>query len=176
MNIFMQWFDIIGSYGEIIVFSLSNYLLWNYSNSYFYYNIGWFINVLINIIIKGFLQQPRPNEDLVKFELALKHGKRFIFKNGIPYDLFGMPSAHSQTCFFSTIFIYFTFRKMNILFLYLLMSTIIASQRVVFEHHTLLQVIIGSVLGIIFGYVVYYFTQEKLKNVIREKPDDDAPI
>ena len=65
---------------------------------------------------------------------------------------------------------------MNILFLYLLMSTIIASQRVVFEHHTLLQVIIGSVLGIIFGYVVYYFTQEKLKNVIREKPDDDAPI
>jgi len=176
MNIFMQWFNVLGGYGEILVFFLSNYLLWNHSKSYFYYNIGWFINFLLNIILKGFLQQPRPKEDPRNFELLLKHGKRFVFKNGMPYDLFGMPSAHAQSCFYSTIFIYLTFKQMNLLFLYLIISMGIVSQRVVFDHHTILQVIVGSILGAIFGYIVYYFTQEKIKGNIQEKPDDDAPI
>jgi len=38
------------------------------------------------------------------------------------------------------------------------------------------QVIVGGIVGTAFGYLVYQFAREKIKNRIREKPDDDGPI
>ena len=173
---FVQFIKEIGQYGPLILIISSTVLLWNHHNLFFYYIIGIFADSLLNIILKGIIQLPRPSEDPKLFNIALKNGKRFIFKNGMPHDIFGMPSGHAQSSFFSTTFIYLSLRKTNISIIYLLLSFITLFQRVIDNFHTVLQVIVGSIVGILFGYFVYYLSQEKLKNKIREKPDDNAPI
>lgn len=169
-------FNFLGGFGPLILLIFSLFLLWNKHNLFFYYSVGIFVDAILNLIIKGLLQQPRPYEDPKVFNLALKHGKRFIFKDYIPHDIFGMPSGHTQSTFFSTTFIFLSLQKKWILYLYMIITFITMAQRVVYDYHTVLQVIVGAIVGIIFGYYVYYLAQQKLKGKIREKPDDYAPI
>jgi membrane-associated phospholipid phosphatase len=176
MNIISDLFNEFGMYGPIIQIILSIYLLWDNHNHFFYYIIGIFTNSILNLILKGLLQQPRPSEDLKTFNLALTHGKIFLFKNGIPYDIFGMPSGHAQAAIFSTVFVYLCLRKTNILYIYLFLSFIIMAQRVAYNHHTVLQVSVGGIIGGIFGYYIYYLAQQMVKGKIREKPDDFGPV
>ena len=108
--------------------------------------------------------------------MALTHGKRFLFKDGIPHDIFGMPSGHSQSVLFSTVFVYLSLRKNKLLYIYLIISLLTITQRVVYDYHTILQVIAGSLVGGSFGYFVYYLAREKIKGHITEKLDDYGPI
>jgi len=176
-NIIEQILYNLGQYGSHILFISSLFLLWNNANLFFYYIVGIFINKILNLIIKGGLQQPRPSEDPKEFELALRNGKRFIFKDGyLSYDIFGMPSGHTQTAFFSLIYIFLSLRKPNITIFYLVISLIVVYQRIKYNYHTLLQTIIGCIIGSIFAYYVYYLAQEKIKGNIKSKLDDFAPI
>jgi membrane-associated phospholipid phosphatase len=120
--------------------------------------------------------QPRPSVDGKTFDLALKNGKRFLFKDGIPYDILGMPSGHSQDVLFSTIFIWLSLRKRNILYIYLIISLLTIIQRVYYNHHTILQVIVGAIVGALLGYLFYYLASQKVKGKIREKMDDFGPL
>jgi membrane-associated phospholipid phosphatase len=172
MNIIYE----IGNYGPIILNLYSCYLLWEKENLLAYYGIGSILNLLLNVILKGLLQQPRPSEDPKQFALALRHGERFIFRNGIPYDIFGMPSGHAQSCFFSTVFVFLSIKKYNSLLVYLLISFVTIYQRVEYNYHTVWQVIIGAIIGVLFAYCMFFMLEQKLKGLIREKPDDDAPI
>ena len=171
----MNLLNEIGGYGPLILIVLSVYLLWNKRNLLFYYIIGGFFNAILNLVLKGIFQQPRPSEDYDKFNLVLKNGQRFIFKNGIPFDVFGMPSGHSQSSLFSAIFIFLSLKNLNILSVYLFISFIIMAQRVAFNHHTINQVIVGAIVGGLFGYSMFYMAQNKLMGVIREKIDDYGP-
>ena len=176
MNILVELFNQFGAYGPAILYFLSIYLLWNHHNLFFYYNVGVFVNEILNLILKGLIQQPRPSEDPKTFRLALSHGKRFLFKDGIPHDIFGMPSGHAQSALFSSMFIYLSFRKTTLVYIYLLISMLIMSQRVVYNYHTILQVFIGAVIGTSFGYFVYFLGREKIKGHITEKADDYGPM
>ncbi len=176
MNMILELFNDVGAMGPLILIFLSMYLLWDKSNLFFYYIIGVFIDAILNLVLKGMIQQPRPSEDPKTFNLALTHGKRFIFKNGLPYDIFGMPSGHTQSVLFSTVFIYLSLRKTNWLYVYLLISAMTMIHRVLFKHHTVFQVIIGAFVGICFGYFVYFLAKEKLKGRITAKKDDFGPI
>lgn len=177
MIIFLsELFNEFGTYSPLILFFISIHLLWNNENLFFYYNIGIFINTILNLLLKGLLQQPRPTEDLKTFHLALTHGRKFVFRDGIPFNIFGMPSGHIQSAFFSTAFIYLSLRQTNILYSYLLFSFISMSQRVVYNHHTIFQVIVGAIVGTSFGYFMYYLAQQKIRGHISEKIDDYGPI
>jgi membrane-associated phospholipid phosphatase len=176
MTTWMNLFDEFGNNGPLFLIILSVYLLWNQSNLLFFYIFGIFCDFILNIVLKGIVKQPRPCFNSRELHLALKNNKRFVYKDGIPFDLFGMPSGHAQSCLYSTVFIYLAFRKTNWLYFYLLISAIIMSQRVVFKYHTFTQVIVGAPIGALFGYIMYRFTETKLKNHIREKQDDFGPI
>jgi membrane-associated phospholipid phosphatase len=171
-----ELYNEFGNFGPVILFFLSIFLLWNNDNLFFYYIVGIFSNSILNLILKGLIQQPRPGEDITKFNLALTHGKRFLFKDGIPHDIFGMPSGHSQSVLFSTVFVYLSLRKNKLLYIYLIISLLTITQRVVYDYHTILQVIAGSLVGGSFGYFVYYLAREKIKGHITEKLDDYGPI
>jgi len=172
----LEFLNTIGGYGPIILIILSWFLLWNNSRLFFYYTIGIFIDNIFNLILKGIFQQPRPSEDLKKFNLALLHGKRFIFKDGIPHDMFGMPSGHTQCAIFSTTFIYLCIKKMNLFYIYLFISLVTMLQRVSFKHHTILQVIAGGLVGIGTGFIMHYLATQKIMGKITEKLDDNAPV
>jgi len=176
MEIFLELFDKIGFLGPVIVNITSGYLLWDKQTLLFYYIFGVCFDVLLNLVLKGLIQHPRPSENIQTFNLALTHGRRFLFKNGMPYDIFGMPSGHAESVFFSTVFIYCALKKKYILYGYLFMSLIVISQRVFFMHHTPLQVFVGAIIGTAFGFFVYYLARLNLKGHITEKLDDFGPI
>ena len=176
MEILSELFNEFGRFGPVILIFISMYILWNKNNLFFYYTVGVFIDNILNLILKGLFLQPRPNVEKKEFELALKYGKRFIFKDGMPYDLFGMPSGHSQSAFFSTVFIYLCLRKNNIGYTYLAISLLTMIQRVLYNHHSVLQVCVGATIGCFTGYLFYCIANEKVKGKIREKPDDFGPI
>jgi membrane-associated phospholipid phosphatase len=176
MEMLSELFNEFGSFGPILLIFLSMYLLWNKNNLFFYYTVGVFIDNILNLVLKGLFLQPRPSIDKKDFDLALKHGKRFLFKDGMPYDMFGMPSGHSQSSFFSTVFVYLSLRKNNIGYTYLAISLLTMLQRVICNHHSVLQVCVGAVIGSFTGYLFYYIANEKVKGQIREKPDDFGPI
>ena len=173
MNIITNLIYEIGNYGPIILFFISLFLLSEKQNLLFYYVVGIFINTIINLILKISLQQPRPSEDPKIFNLALKKGKYFFLNNNIPFDIFGMPSEHAQSCVFSTTFVFLSIKKYNSLIIYLLLSFTTMYQRVKYNFHTIFQIIVGSIVGFLLGSLFYYFSQEKMKGVIREKKDDD---
>lgn len=170
----------LGEYGPIILIFLSWYLLWDHNNLFFYYNVGILANAVLNLIIKGIIQEPRPMFDSKKVNLAKTHAKNYFFQNGIPFDIFGMPSGHAQMAFFTSVFIYLSLKHKlkhkKLLYLYIFFSLLICYQRVKFEYHSISQVIVGAIVGSSFGYLVYQLAREKIKGKIREKPDDDGPI
>jgi len=169
-------FTKLGNLGPIILYLIANYLLWDKPTTFYYYQVGFVTSAILNLVLKGIFKQPRPSEDPKEFNLAIKNGHRFIFKNGIPHDIFGMPSGHALTSLFTTIFIFFSLKNVKVLLGFLAMSLLIMSQRVIDNHHTVFQVIVGASVGGLYAYLFYYFSSEKLKGKIEEKPDDNGPI
>ena len=157
-----QLFYNIGSFGPIILYILTCYFLWEKKTLYFYYNIGFLINSILNIVLKGIFQQPRPSVDTKQFNLAITNGKRFIFKDGVPFDLFGMPSGHAESVLFSTVFMYFSMKNIRVLYIYVLISLITICQRVVYNFHTTFQVLVGGIIGSLIGYYFYWISQNKI--------------
>ena len=176
INILKNLFYYFGSSGPIILYILCLKFLWSKPNLFFYYNVGIFGNTILNYILKGIIKEPRPSEDIRQFNIALNNGTRLIFKNGIPHDIFGMPSGHSQSVFFSTIFLFLSIKNKKLLYFCLFICAITMAQRVAFEFHTLLQVIFGAITGSGFGYFVFHLAGLKIRGHITEKLDDFAPI
>jgi undecaprenyl-diphosphatase len=177
MNTFFNYFSNIFCYGPIYLIILSWILLWDKKTLFFYYTVGLFLDNIINLFLKGIFKHPRPYEDPQKFNLAITHGKRFIFKNGIPYDIFGMPSGHSQSVLFSTVFMYFALKqKSNILYIYYIIAALTMIQRIYSNNHYLYQVIAGGLIGALVGYIMFFLSGQQLIGKITEKIDDFGPI
>ena len=166
----IQIIDIIGVSGPIILGISSLVLLYNKSNLFSVYIIGFIINSLLNILLKGIIKQPRPSEDIHVFNIKLMSGKR------IGYDKFGMPSGHAQSVFYSTFFILFALKNNIITFFYFIISFLTIYQRIKYLNHNIYQIIVGSIIGSILGFSFYTYTKELLKGNIKMKMDDNAPI
>ncbi len=171
---FVNILSVIGNYGPIILFILSLYLLQKKSNAFYYYIIGFVLNLLLNIILKLTFKQSRPKDDEDLFKLALNHMNRHNYI--LPFNVYGMPSGHAQSVFYSTIFIHLMLHNTKITILYLLISIITIFQRVEELHHTIFQVIIGSFIGIIVGYFIFYIYKQKMAGNLALKKDDYALI
>jgi membrane-associated phospholipid phosphatase len=166
----------IGEYGPFILMIISIFLLRNKWNLLFYYILFFGVSILINLVVKGIIQQPRPSIDPKTFNLMMKNKERYIYKHGIPYDIYGMPSGHSQSVLMSTIFIYLSLHDIKIFILYLFVTIVTLTQRVIDNHHTILQVICGSIIGIILALLAYKMAEKNLEGKITEKEDDYGPI
>ena len=167
-------FDTLGEWGPIILFVFTIFVM-RFKHTYlFYYCFGMIISIMSNYIIKGIIKEPRPGIDEKKLKIALKHNERFIYNKGIPYDIFGMPSGHSQRAAFTALFTYLTLKDTNILIFQVMYTIFIMYQRVYFDHHTILQCIMGIIVGIILAYIFYYIATNKITGNIKLKLDDYA--
>jgi len=166
----------IGQYGPLILLILSVFLLRHKSNLLFYYILFFGISVILNVVLKGLIQQSRPSIDPKIFQMMMKNKERYIKKNGVPYDIFGMPSGHSQSVVFSTIFIYLCLRDLKVLLVYAVISLITLFQRVINNHHTILQVVVGSLIGALLGFIGYNMARTNIEGKKTTKKDDYGPI
>jgi membrane-associated phospholipid phosphatase len=161
--------DYLGFYGPVILFC-STIILYIYElllipsswlNSTFYvllFYIANRINSLFNYRLKSLIKEPRPSKDINIFNPKQKthHNNN---------HLYGMPSGHSQTCGFITVFTYLIVRNIWVLIFYLFISFNTMRQRIKYYNHTLGQVSVGFPLGCLIGYILYKIT-EKLKPTI----------
>ena len=163
-----------GIKGYYILFFISILLLRNTHHFLALYLAGFGFNLLVNILLKSIIKQPRPNENEALFNIHVAHHKH------IGFDRYGMPSGHAQSVVFSTIFVYlslYSHKYINyILLLFIVISIITFSQRIVFNEHSVTQVLVGATIGGTLAYIFFIFSTSLITGKLRFKPDDFAPF
>lgn len=178
LDILHSIIDIFGSMGPIISGFISISILQSKKNYFAYYLVGLLCDSMLNITLKGFFKELRPDlnkyitTDALKIFIQNKH--RVIFVDGIPFDIYGMPSGHVQSCFYTTTFIFLTNKSYKQFLLFLFISLITSYQRIEKKYHDVMQVIAGAFVGIFTGYLFYYFSSRNIIGSLKEKPDDNA--
>ena len=158
--------DYIGLYAPIILFILSIFFLRNMYKYLYFFVIGFIFNNILNIVLKLLIKEPRPTTDQKAIEIGIVNGAR------IGFDKFGMPSGHAQNCGYCLVFIIMTLNNPFITTLYLVVSVISLFQRYLYNNHTILQLIIGLIVGTFFGYFIYNIANKYIVGNIKMKKDD----
>ena len=168
MSFLINAMDYIGWQSFIILFVASVVLLRNRTRLLYYYLFGIPLNSMLNYLLKGMIQDPRPSTDTELIKIALHNGKR------IGNDVYGMPSGHAQNAFYSIAFIHFTFNNYGLTACALLLGLLTMYQRVKYNNHTIYQVIAGAMVGSFVGYTSYWFGSKPRGIHYAPKPDDNA--
>ena len=164
------WIDYIGYLGPVLLFLITLIVLINKKIYLTYYIIGSILNFILNLLLKGIIQDPRPNQDKKLFEILHKNNQR------IGSDKYGMPSGHAQSVAFSLIFIYLVTHNPILVNIYLVITVLTIYQRNKYNNHTIGQLVIGIITGLSFGYLCCYISNKYIVGKIRMKKDDNGPI
>jgi membrane-associated phospholipid phosphatase len=160
--------DYIGIFAPVILFILTLFLLRNMPTYLQFYVAGNILNNILNIILKIVIKEPRPNDEQKAIEIGVVNGSR------IGFDKFGMPSGHAQNCGYNLAFINLTLNNLFITTLYVLITIVSLLQRYLYKNHTILQLVVGLVVGLGFGYLTYLLGNKYITGNIKTKKDDDA--
>ena len=170
-NIFVKIIDSVGYFAPYVL-GLFSILLLIYRRLYtclVVYSVGYGLNTVINLGLKGIIKEPRPSEDQQLFSFESIGDKR------ISMDRFGMPSGHSQSVFYSTLFIWFAIKNVWITLCFFLISMISVYQRIKYKNHTWKQVFLGAILGSVMGSAVFTFSQQQLRGSLKPRKEDWGP-
>jgi len=158
--------DYIGIFAPIILFILSLFFFRNKPTYLLFFIGGTILNNILNAILKLCIKEPRPSGDSRAIEIGVTNGER------ISFDKFGMPSGHAQNCGFALAFITLSLNSPWITGLYLIITVISLFQRYLYNNHNILQLIIGFITGLGFGYAMYSITSNYVRGNIKMKKDD----
>jgi membrane-associated phospholipid phosphatase len=159
--------DNIGIFAPLILFLLSILLLRNKQTYLKAFVIGFILNNIINAILKLLIKAPRPSKDQRALEIGIANGERIAF------DKYGMPSGHAQNAGFALVYISLIFNSPFITGFYLIISFISMYQRYLYNNHTILQLIIGFLIGAGLGYICYFITNRFIMGNLKTKKDDE---
>jgi membrane-associated phospholipid phosphatase len=160
----------IGLYAPIILFVLSLFLLRNMRVYLQFFVSGFILNNILNIILKLVIKEPRPTQDQKAIEIGVVNGAR------IGFDKFGMPSGHAQNCSYCLAFITMTLNNPFLTAIYSVISVISLFQRYLYNNHTILQLLVGIIVGGGFGYLTYVIGHNFIMGNIKMKKDDNGPL
>jgi len=132
--------------------------------------IGYVLCGLLNALLKYIFKEPRPSNDWQILQLGITHNKRFSF------DVYGMPSGHAQYCGFLLAFTALVLNDPFVTGIYAVLTLICMYQRYLYENHSIKQVVVGLVIGLAFGYLMYFVATKNLIGNIKRRPDDDGPL
>jgi membrane-associated phospholipid phosphatase len=142
--------DMFGFFSPLIMFAYGSYILRNYPPYVISYIAGYVANFLINLVLKQWIREPRPANSVStinKYELIGPHE-------------YGMPSAHTQSAFYTVVFLFMMFRSYKLLAFTLAASFITFYQRYKYRCHSISQLLAGTVIGSAIGYIVYVIAYE----------------
>ena len=162
--------DYIGLFAPIILLFLSLFLLRNKKKYLYYFFYGFVLNNILNIILKVAIKEPRPTDEQKVIEIGIANGAR------ISFDKFGMPSGHAQNCAYCLAFITMVFNDPFITAFYTVITFNTLFQRYLYNNHTILQLVIGTFIGLLFGFITYTITNKNIMGNIKMKKDENAPL
>jgi membrane-associated phospholipid phosphatase len=144
--------DTLGFYGPIIMFLFVTIAIRKQTPFFISYVLGFFVNAYLNKILKVLIREPRPN------------GSRNFtgLDNYENEEQFGMPSGHAQSVFYSILFYFYLTQNWYILVGSLFLGILTLYQRWKYKNHSVKQLIIGSLIGILFSFFVFYLTKKNL--------------
>jgi membrane-associated phospholipid phosphatase len=137
----------IGYFGWQIAFLYGLYVSFNYKITY-----G--LLFLILFLTSGFI-----NENIFKkfiYNLRPLNSTKFLHSEVFRKKTNGMPSGHAQQTAFALTYTYLLTHKYFYESITLFLITV--TQRYIFKNHTMPQLIVGSVCGIILGALAFYIT------------------
>ena len=123
-----------------------------------------FVSHLINVVIKNTLKHPRPdtNDTDNKAEEFAKLMKSITWNNYLViHRNFGMPSGHAQAVISELTFITLFFKNPLLTAVAAAQAALTLYQRYNKRRHSIPQLMAGSALGIVIGFVFYGY----IKNV-----------
>ena len=161
---------LLGYLAPIIMLVITFFLLRNNANYLTFFFYGYIFNLVVNSLLKWVLKEPRPTNDWKILELGITHTKR------IGFDKYGMPSGHAQHCGFILAFATLVLNSPFVTGLFSILSLICLYQGYLYQNYTLLQVIVGFVVGLGIGYLFYDLGAKKLIGNIKMRPDDNGPL
>lgn len=171
MTIIQIFLKIIEKYGPIIVILCSILYLINKPTYLFFYTIGTIINIILNLTLKYIIKDNRPSVSEKEKKIITLANKNDYFNS---IDKYGMPSGHAQSLGFSIGFMYIFIKKSYLLWIYIIISCITLIQRYINNKHTILQLLIGYVIGMIIGLIFYKIGNHSNKGYLFKKKDDNA--
>jgi len=139
--------DSLGFFGPQILFIVTIILLWKHHIYWYGYLVFFVVSSLINKIIKITIKQRRPNNG----KSILENEEKYY--SGM--EQYGMPSGHIQSCLYSITYLYLVKPSPIILLFELFIACLTFYQRWKYNRHTIEQLLVGSVVGIMVGYVSF---------------------
>jgi membrane-associated phospholipid phosphatase len=139
-----QLFDRIGYQGPFLLAGMTLFSIRNHTKFLLVYPIAWIANVYLNKWLKGVLQEPRPLADASDY-------------SGV--EIYGMPSGHAQSIFFSMVYLVLVTRSTFLFVLSLFFVVMTLVQRWYFGHHSPLQLLAGAVIGSLFAVLCVRWVQ-----------------
>ncbi len=124
--------------------------------------VGWVGCYLINLALKRMWLQPRPSTDLAFFKVSLSREKN---RNN-PFwvmNYCGMPSGHAQFAGFALVYVMLSSPSWWVGSFLTGLTVVTCVQRVVSQAHTVLQVMVGLLVGMVWGWICYTTMMRVLK-------------
>ena len=131
---------------------VSSHLNFHQPDIYAYLFLWQVLSYALNEILKYLIKQPRP-EDVAyinPWDSAPNIGR------------YGMPSGHAQQVFSETTFIALAFQNPVATFISICISMLTVYQRYVYQKHTVMQLVAGSIVGTITGGIFYIFLAHQI--------------
>jgi membrane-associated phospholipid phosphatase len=144
----------MGFYAPLLIVFLNVAFLFRRGLYLWVYLIFFFINTWINKGLKTIIREPRPNGYDTNLENPdLKY-------RGV--EVYGMPSGHSQSIFYSVAYLWFVLESVPLLLFGLFVCAITLYQRWKQNRHTLSQLIGGAICGILVAYGSTYLVRKRI--------------
>ena len=171
-NYIVSFFYLLGEWGFVILFLYGLFFLRFQINYLSFFVIGLLFNSILNMFLKAWWKQPRPSSTTDLKNLLAKYGLPFCYKYGFTSDEFAMPSGHSQNVAFILSYLYFTNSSRVSVYAYLL-GLLVIFHRFLFGFHTVNQIMVGILFGLVVSYCFYYISKRKIIGFLKNKKDDN---
>ena len=148
--------DFIGFMGPAILIVIYSLVLTDIPDYLSVFVIGSATNILLNKVLKYIIKEPRPSNPI-----NYSSKDNTIYTNE---ETYGMPSGHTQWVGFSVMFFFIIRRSPIWLLVGLIISVLTFNQRLKYKRHTLSQLIVGYITGMIFSIATLciYWVAKKL--------------
>ena len=145
-------FDLIGHYGPVISFALTFYSIIHQIPYLTAFVFGSILNILLNIYLKTTIREPRPENQIEYIDHDDLTG----------FNEFGMPSGHAQSVMFALVFLFLVKGPTAFTYAILFIAALTIYQRWKYNRHTIKQLMIGSIVGGLFAWLVFHATDTYL--------------
>ncbi len=163
-----SWAKRAGETAPIWLTVLAAVLVWPKRDAAFFLGVGVVVSVALNIVLKGTFRQPRPAFTNTSMKLA----HPYFYRNGLPFQCYGMPSGHAQLSAFVGGFVALALRSTAWTSVFLASLALTCWQRVEDRFHTRAQVGVGAAVGMAVAYGVHRVWRAYARQTVRPRRDD----